>query len=145
MAISLLLIGGAIGSLSLFDADRSWIEIPITAMLCLMVGALLWAIYYFIVLPSQSRKVFSETAALKEEQSLTLVEGGVDITQSSSQVSIVWNNMVCWSEDKRYFVIYANRMLGYIFPKDKVPPLFINDIRASLIQSGLPEKGKRRK
>lgn len=128
---------------AVISGDLGDVFLPIAVGLA--AGGIIWLIYYWILLPIQARKILNETVFLKEVQHWTTIEGGLLAKQTSGEARILWENIVSWDEDQNSFVLYANRMLGYVFPKGKVDADFIDMMRAAVAGSGLPNKGKRRK
>ncbi|MFZ1744047.1 MAG: YcxB family protein [Pontixanthobacter sp.] len=136
-------ICAALGAIEFFN-DGSWMSILTSTFFGLLVGAFLWTIYYFLGLPICSRKIFEETFFFKEEQNWKIVDGGIEVVQPNGHSNLLWKDMILWMEDEQYFIFYANRIMGYIFPKTKVNEGFVAELRESLRESGLTKPRKRR-
>ncbi|WP_086735294.1 YcxB family protein [Erythrobacter colymbi] len=99
----------------------------------------------FSSLPRLLRGAYCEDAYLKEPNRISYDGEGFTSAFASGQSRRRWVDMVKWDEDASVFVVFQNRMLGYLFPKDQVPEAVIAELRGHLIASGLPHRGKPRK
>lgn len=99
----------------------------------------------FQSMPSLLKAAYNDDAYLKEPNRITYDGDGFTSALASGQNRRRWADMVKWDEDERVFVVYQNRLLGYILPKDQVPRPVIDAIRAHLVASGLAQRGKLRK
>lgn len=99
----------------------------------------------FRALPRLLKASYREDAQIKEPVLLTYDADGYVAESAASFNRREWADMVRWDENDRIFVVFSNRQLGHIFPKDQVPAHVIDDIRNHMVASGLPERGKLRK
>jgi hypothetical protein len=95
--------------------------------------------------PRLLKAAYRDDAYLKKPNRVTYDSDGFTSAFESGQQRRTWANMVKWDEDQRIFVVYQNRLLGVLLPKDQVPEPMIDAIRAHLVASGLAQKGKLRK
>jgi YcxB-like protein len=99
----------------------------------------------FRALPRLTKAAYREDVQIKETRTLIYDAEGYAATFASGLVRQKWANLVKWDEDDHIFVVYSNRQMGHIFPKDQVQSHVIDDIRQHLVASGLPQRGKLRK
>lgn len=99
----------------------------------------------WLTLPRRARQVFRESAGLHEQHRYELDETGFTTTQTSGHLRANWSDLVKWDETDEIFVIFPNRLMGYLIPKGQVSPEFVDYARLRLIDSGLSIKGKLRK
>jgi YcxB-like protein len=96
----------------------------------------------FSHMPRLLKAAYREDAHIKEPTFLSYDATGYVTEYASGIVRRKWADIIKWDEDDRIFVIYSNRLLGHIFPKDQIPSDIIEDLRNYLTASGLSNQGK---
>lgn len=117
-------------------------------IILVLVGVLAAGLYTLgtrIFLRPKVRKVYRETASLKEDMTLFLEDGGIRIEQPSGMHRTQWGQLVRWDEDNHVFALFINRWQAFILPKQQVHKDIVDFMREQMKQSGLPLPWKLRK
>ena len=99
----------------------------------------------FILVPWHTKRAYRDFKMIQEEMTLSLSDESFTIDQASGNVTAQWENMVKWDENERILAFYPQRQMAYIFPKAALGNDRIAHMRAKMVKSGLPKKGKLRK
>lgn len=143
VAWSGLTIAIIVGVLSIFGFDVLSLLAGAAGGLAVLV--VLLSVQWFVLLPWQARKVYRESASLREEAALQVDEDGFFITQESGTMRGRWGDMVKWDETSDLLAIYPNRLMATLLPKRELAGETIAYCHERLIASGLPVRGKLRK
>ncbi|RIV91896.1 YcxB family protein [Aurantiacibacter xanthus] len=110
----------------------------------LMVVAI-WAVSHFVTIPWQVRRIYRESAALRERVEIVCDKEAVRFVQASGNWRLKWAEVARWDETDAIFCLFPNRAMAHLLPKRDLPPELIDYIRARLISSGLSKPWKLRK
>ncbi len=119
----------------------------IHGIVLILVGAAAACLFVMVMrlfLGPRARKIYRETASLREEITLTFEDGGVRLEQASGMHRAQWGQLVRWDEDDKIFALFPNRILALSFPKQQVNKEVVNFMREQMKLSGLPRRWKLR-
>ncbi|MBA4044575.1 MAG: hypothetical protein C0471_09185 [Erythrobacter sp.] len=139
----------ALPSAAIVAVPIAWFQRSVMqGIILVVVGVVAAGLYAFgirLFLRPRVSKVYRETAALQEEMTLFVEEGGVRIEQASGMHRTKWGNLVRWDEDNHIFTLFINRWQAFILPKQQVHKDVVDFMREQMKQSGLPRPWKLRK
>ncbi|MEM7688153.1 MAG: YcxB family protein [Pseudomonadota bacterium] len=125
-----------------FDGEEAVLPVAIGGVIGVV---LMLAIIRYVTVPRFARKAYRDFALIREPIEFSPREDGFTLHQPSAHVDAQWLNMIAWDENEKVFAIYVTRQQAYILPKQQVEAEVIDFVRAGLINSGLIERGARRK
>jgi len=99
----------------------------------------------FASLKPRARKIYQESASLKEEMALVYEDNGFRIEQPSGLWRVQWQQLARWDENSAIFAVFPNRAMAIIIPKQQVSEGVINFMRNQMMQSGLERPWRLRK
>jgi hypothetical protein len=141
----LLVVGLAVLSIAVnVLLERSVLDGLMPLIVGVAVGGLA-ALGMFVTLKPRARKIYRETASLREEMTLVFEDGGFRIEQLSGLWRVRWGDLVRWDENHDIFAVFPNRQMTIIVPKKQVNEDVVNFIREQRKLSGLPLPWKLRK
>ncbi|WP_161981486.1 YcxB family protein [Aurantiacibacter suaedae] len=106
---------------------------------------LIWALWHFVTMPYHVRKVYRESAALRERTTIACDDEAITFTQESGNWRLKWCEAARWDEAETIFAVFPNRAMAHILPKRDLSSEIIDFVRERLIVSGLTQPWKLRK
>lgn len=104
IAIGLLLLRIASGEAQWFDS--------------ILVAAVVWLVlWYWVFLPRQVRKLYSQQRSLQEPFEAAFDATGMRIDSERGNATLPWADVHKWRESKRIFLIYQSDALFHLLPK----------------------------
>jgi hypothetical protein len=79
-----------------------------------------------------SKKLFSQTAALKEEITTEILEDKIEFLQASGTRTLQWGQVVKWNESGEHYYLYENDAHARLIPKRSISEREAGILRAKL-------------
>lgn len=124
--------------------ERSVLDDLMPLIVGIAVGGLA-ALGMFVTLKPRARKIYRESAPLREEMTLLFEDGGFRIEQPSGLWRVQWGDLVRWDENHDIFAVFPNRQMAIIVPKQQISEDVVDYIREQMKLSGLSRPWKLRK
>ncbi|WP_304559830.1 YcxB family protein [Sphingomonas immobilis] len=117
------------------------LTMPLFFIAGFMVGASLWGLLCLLALaqqPARARRVFRQQRSIHKPFVYSWSDDGLEWTSASGGARFAWNELHGWRESPATFVIYSSESLFQFLPRHAFAPGMEDDLRATLVRSGLP-------
>ena len=142
LVVGLLIVG--VGAFWLTGNLRGVTAVAATGT-AVITALMIWGLLHFVTIPLRVRKLFRESAAVRERMAITCDKEAIHFAQESGTWRLKWAQAARWDETDAVFALFPNRAMAHLLPKRDVAPELIDYIRERLIASGLAQPWKLRK
>lgn len=112
------------------DFNVMLMKAPIGIVVSLALTFFMWLLTLY-----KARRVFESSGMLKNEQTLTLSEDGIQMTIDSNDSMIPWNDVAKITESKHLIIVYLAKNQGVLISKNAVDIARLKTILCSFLES----------
>jgi len=115
----IILLGGLIIA-AIVIASQSGLMALVYAVAGSVGGLLGIVVYYTLIMPFKSKKIYRQQKSLHTGFELTLTEHAINITSANACVTTPWHEFHQYKQNKGYVLLYHSDVLFLMLPKQQL-------------------------